>query len=138
MVDRSQALSRNRAGILLAALLALAVGVAPLASAGTGLEEAARQQFLTSCGTCHAVERGAAPRQGPNLAGIFGQPAGKVDGFKYSPALAAETALVWDESTLERWIEDAQAMLPGTIMSYRQRDPEKRRLVIAYLKSLPP
>ena len=100
-------------------------------------EDPGAKQFLASCGVCHTVESTAPPRQGPNLAGIFGKPAGKRDGFKYSDALAA-SGLVWDEATLDRWIEDAQAALPGTSMAYRQRDPEKRKLIIAFLKSLSP
>ena len=94
-----------------------------------------KAQFLTSCGVCHAIEPGAAPRQGPNLAGVYGREAGTVSGFKYSDALKAG-GWVWDETTLEPWMENAQAAHPGTIMSYRQRDPEKRKLILSYLKTL--
>jgi cytochrome c len=96
-----------------------------------------RQQFLTSCGVCHSAEPGAPHRQGPNLNGIFGRKAASVDGFKYSEALT-RSDLMWDEQTLEGWIEDAAAALPGTTMNYRQRDPEKRKMIISYLKSLKP
>lgn len=98
-------------------------------------EDAGRRQFLTSCGTCHTAEAGGRHRQGPNLYGIFGKRSGQAQNFKYSDALA-RADLVWDEPTLDKWLEDPGAMLPGTVMAYRQRDPEKRRLVIEYLKTL--
>jgi cytochrome c len=96
-----------------------------------------RQQFVTSCGVCHTAELDAPHRQGPNLFGIFGRKAAQIATFKYSEALATAD-IVWDEPTLNRWMEDAAAMQPGTIMSYRQRDPEKRKLILQYLKTLQP
>lgn len=95
----------------------------------------AKAQFLSSCGVCHTAEKGGANRQGPNLYDIIGKPAAARDDFKFSEALKS-SGFVWDEAMLDRWIEDAAAVRPGTIMAYRQRDAERRRLVIAYLKSL--
>ena len=97
--------------------------------------EAARQQFVKSCGTCHSVEPGAKPRQGPNLHGVFGRRVGQVEGYAYSEALAAGD-WAWTEDALDPWLENAQKAHPGTIMNYRQRSAEKRALIIAYLKSL--
>jgi cytochrome c len=118
-------------------LTAALLSVVTSTSAAAQSLDAARQQFLTSCGVCHTTEKAAPHRQGPNLFGIFGRKAAQTPDFKYSDALA-KTDLVWDESTLERWIEDAAALQPGTIMPYRQRDPEKRKLIVQYLKTLTP
>ena len=96
---------------------------------------AARQQFLTSCGVCHTVEQGAAPRQGPNLLGVYGRAAGALPDFNYSAPLKAG-GWSWTEETLDPWLENAQAAHPGTTMNYRQRDPAKRKLIIEFLKSL--
>jgi cytochrome c len=96
---------------------------------------APQAQFLTSCGTCHSAEKGAAPRQGPNLAGVYGRRAGSLPDYHYSDALKAG-GWVWDDTTLDPWMENAQAVHPGTIMSYRQRDPAKRALILEYLKTL--
>jgi cytochrome c len=96
---------------------------------------AAEQQFKTSCGVCHAAVEGEPPRQGPNLHNVYGRSAGTIADFKYSPALKSG-GWVWDEATLDPWIEDPQAAHPGTFMNYRQANPEKRKLVIEYLKSL--
>lgn len=94
-----------------------------------------RAQFVTSCGVCHVVEPGAGPRQGPNLGGIYGRAAGTLPDFKYSAALK-DGGWVWDETTLDPWMENAQGVHPGTTMNYRQRDADKRKAILTYLKTL--
>ena len=89
--------------------------------------------FANQCATCHAMAPGAAPRQGPNLAGVVGRKAGLVPGFKYSPAFA-KADWEWDEAHLDKWLANPQAMLPGTVMLYRQADPKTRQVIIAWLK----
>lgn len=77
-----------------------------------------------------------APPFGPNLRGVVGRPAGTAKDFVYSePFLKALTGMTWDEGTLDWWIRDTQAWVPGTVMFYRQKDPEIRRKIIAYLKA---
>ena len=44
--------------------------------------------FIAQCGTCHTVEHGAQPRQGPNLAGVYMRKAGTLPGFHYSDGFA--------------------------------------------------
>ncbi|MGL4396449.1 MAG: c-type cytochrome [Hyphomicrobium sp.] len=100
---------------------------------------AAAKQFLNSCGTCHTVEDGAPIRQGPNLKTVLGRKAGTLAEFPaYSDAIKAAGAggLVWSEETLDAWISDASTFIPGSSMPYAQPDAAKRKLVIAYLKSL--
>ena len=110
----------GRSPILLSCLVLALRSVAPPAVA----QDAApgKALFLAACGVCHAVEPGATARQGPNLAGIYGRAAGSVAEFKYSEALKAG-GWVWDEATLDPWLENPQAAHPGTTMLYRQRDP---------------
>ena len=103
-------------------------GVQPPAAA---LEPAAL--FRNQCGTCHATEAGAPPRQGPNLAGVYMRPAGKLPQFKYSTGFASQD-FIWDNARLDAWLTNPQAMIPGTIMVYRQAKPETRRIIIAWLK----
>ena len=98
---------------------------------------AAESQFKKSCGTCHVAAADAAPRQGPTLFGVVGREAGEVADFKYSEAFAKGSGgIVWDESTLDRWLADPQSVIPGALMLYKQTDPAKRGLVIDYLKTL--
>ena len=116
--------------------LALAAMMAA-ASAKAFAQEApeGKAQFVTSCGVCHSVEPGAAARQGPNLAGVYGRPAGTLEGFKYSDVLKAG-GWVWDDATLDPWMENAKEVHPGTTMVYRQKDADKRKLILTYLKTL--
>lgn len=77
-----------------------------------------------------------APPFGPNLQGVYGRRAGSAPGFQYSQALlTALKDLVWDEASLEVWITSPQKWVPGVYMFYRQKDPEVRRKIIAYLKA---
>ena len=117
---------------LAAAAVILAVSAAPLSAEDA---DAGKAQFIKSCGVCHAVEKDAAPRQGPNLLGVVGRKAASVDGFKYSEAMKTAD-WSWDENNLDPWIENAAAVKPGVTMNYRQADPDKRALIIGYLKSL--
>lgn len=121
----------------LAGFLAAAVHVFGWTASADDIDPAAAEaQFKKSCGTCHTVDAGAPPRQGPNLFGVVGRPAGSLEGFKYSPAFqAGKAGITWDEATLDRWITDPQAVIPGAIMPYKQADETKRQLVIEFLKT---
>jgi cytochrome c len=56
-----------------------------------------------------------------------------VPDYAYSPALKA-AGIVWDETTLDRWLADPQAMVPGTKMTFSVDDAQDRADVIAFLK----
>jgi cytochrome c len=75
------------------------------------------------------------PRQGPPLLHVIGRPAGKLEGFHYSPALA-QAGFTWDEARLDAWLNDPQSVIPGAVMAYRQAKAETRAAIIAYLKEL--
>ncbi|HWK47425.1 MAG TPA: c-type cytochrome [Stellaceae bacterium] len=90
--------------------------------------------FKNNCATCHAFAAGAGRRQGPNLWGVVGRHAGSVDGFPYSPAMK-RADVTWTPETLDRWLTDSAALVPGSVMNYRQPDPAVRAAIIDYLKS---
>lgn len=101
--------------------------------------EAASKQFLNSCGVCHTVEPKAEIRQGPNLASVFGRTAGTLSEFpSFTDAIkkAGAGGLVWNEESLDKWITNAAEFVPGSGMLYSQPDAAKRKLIVAYLKSL--
>lgn len=112
----------------------LALGLLGQAEARAVDLEAAQRQFLTSCGVCHTVKSGEAHRLGPNLYGVYGRAAGALADFSYSPALQGGH-WTWDAATLDPWLANSQDAHPGTTMSYRQNDPDKRALIIGLLKS---
>lgn len=119
-----------RRSCIVIALLVLAGAPALAADGGSGEE-----QFKKACTVCHVAAPDALPRQGPNLWGVYGRASAQVTGFKYSPALSG-AKLTWDDVTLDKWLSNPAALVPGAVMAYRQRDAEKRAQIIAYLKTL--
>ena len=92
-------------------------------------------QFKKSCGTCHTTDPKAPLRQGPNLHGVVGRPAGSLKGFKYSPAfVTAASKITWTADMIDKWITNPQQVIPGTVMLYHQSDVDKRQLIIGYLQ----
>lgn len=89
--------------------------------------------FSRQCGTCHAVAADAGPRQGPNLRGVFGRQAGSLVGFNYSPGFAA-SGIVWDETTLDAYLTNPQALIAKSVMAYRQANSGTRQTIIGWLK----
>ncbi|MCK1313138.1 c-type cytochrome, partial [Bradyrhizobium sp. 23] len=75
--------------------------------------------FKQQCAVCHTTNLSEPVRQGPPLVGIVGRPAGKVEGFHYSEPLA-KAAFAWDETKLDAWLTNPQAVIPGVVMVYRQ------------------
>ena len=86
-----------------------------------------------ACAACHTFGPGERHLLGPNLHGVFGRPAASLEGFQYSPALAA-TGIVWTPELLDRWLAEPADFVPGTTMAFTgYRLPDDRRDLIAYL-----
>ena len=87
------------------------------------------------CAICHKVEPGK-HGLGPSLAGVFGAKAGQAGGFRYSPAMK-EADLTWNQANLDKYLDNPQAVVPGTTMAFAGvKDAAKRAEIIAYLKTL--
>jgi cytochrome c len=87
--------------------------------------------FTQQCAACHSMTAGET-RVGPSLAGIAGKTAGKQPGFAYSPALK-RSGMKWNAVTLDRWLSDTNAAIPGSVMNYKQADAAKRKALVTYL-----
>ncbi len=72
---------------------------------------------------------------GPSLAGILGRHAGSDSNFTYTDAML-HCGLTWDAPTLDKYLTNPQAMVPGTTMPIKVGDPHDRANVIAYLSTL--
>jgi cytochrome c len=84
------------------------------------------------CAACHKLDAGV-NGLGPSLHGIFERKAGELSDFRYSPALK-RSGIVWSPQTLEAYLTDPQALVPGNRMPYAgMADPQGRADLIAYL-----
>jgi cytochrome c2 len=96
----------------------------------------ARDRAVAATPTTDEARVAVAPPYGPSLRGVYGRQAGTVPGFAYSRAFKQILqGVVWDRSTLDRWIADSQAWVPGSLMFYKQPDPDIRRKIITYLEA---
>src|SRR5215831_8954048 len=108
---------RARRGMLLAILGVSALGTTAHAdSAGdTHDGDATRGASVYQvCMGCHSIDDDDV---GPRHRGVVGRTAGTVPGFAYSPALKG-SHIVWDRATLDRWLTNPQALVPGTRMFF--------------------
>jgi cytochrome c len=110
----------------LAALLILLLA-SPALAAGDPERGA---QVYEGCQDCHAIDKNDV---GPRHRGVFGRKAGSLPDFDYSPALRG-AGFVWDEATLDKWLTDPQAFLPGVRMFYHLGEAQDRADVIAFLR----
>ena len=115
--------------------IALASGVAflaTLAAGGVARDDTTigRSVFEKRCTGCHALDH---EKSGPRLAGVVGRKAGTVPGFPYSDAVKS-SAVVWNESTLDKWLTDSETVIPDTDMAFRLDNPVERAAIIAFLK----
>ena len=111
-------------GILLAA--------ASFATPQPGDEVKGKDVFARRCAGCHSPDH---PIEGPALRSVYGRQAGTSPGFQYSDALK-NAKFVWNDVLLDKWLTDTESLVPDNYMSFRVPNPDERREVIAYLKSL--
>lgn len=118
----------------LAAVLAFPlIALAPLSHAQDAAE--GERLFRTRCGSCHTLEAGQ-NRVGPSLAGLFGRPAGSLEGARYSPGLKA-SGITWNEQTLDTYLANPRIAVTGTTMTVSVADAAQRGAIIAYLRAQP-
>ena len=123
------------AGILASAILSVVVAAGPAVAAASAppVGDAAHGKALyQGCLGCHSIDDNDL---GPKHRGLVGRRAGSVQDYVYSPALK-NSGLTWDEATLDRWLSNPSALVPGTKMFFKLDDAQARADVIAYLKQL--
>ena len=114
-----------------AVVLAATPGFA--AAAGDPVQGA---QAFRNCVACHSIETGQ-NMTGPSLAGVLGRKAGSLESFhRYSDALK-RSGLVWNEQTLDGWMANPAAFIPGNDMKFQGiPDAPTRSNLVAYLKAV--
>ncbi len=113
--------------------LLLACGLVFMASGVAAAGDAKRgEQLYARCAACHAM---AYDRVGPRHCGLLGRRAGSIQGFDYSKAMR-KSGIVWSAKTLDRFLADPMAAVPGTTMTYAGiADGRERADLVAYLGS---
>lgn len=115
---------------------AMMLGLSSTCSAHPVADVAQGQRLFLRCASCHAVSVVASGRIGPNLQSVFGRRAGSLPGYTYSSAMKAQR-FSWDEAKLDAWLARPSAVVPGTTMAFAgMSNPNDRRAMIAYLRSL--
>jgi cytochrome c len=114
------------------ALLGIAGAVAALAAQAAPADLKLGQSVYARCAACHSLRF---DRTGPRHCGLFGRRAGSVPGFEYSAAMK-RSQIVWNATTLDRFLAAPTKAVPGTSMTYAGvPDPAERTALIAYLKA---
>ena len=90
------------------------------------------KSLYQGCQACHSIDENDL---GPRHRGVVGRRAGSVADYNYSPALR-NSGLTWDPNTLDRWLSNPSALVPGTKMYFTIPDPQARADIIAYLAEL--
>jgi len=119
---------------------AIVLGASVMAGVSTASAAAAQGDAMRGaevyrvCVSCHALEP-SLHLSGPSLGNIIGRAAGTADGYvRYSAGLAG-AGFAWSAATLDGWLQDPAAMIPGTYMTFPGiDDPAARADLIAFLE----
>ena len=121
-------------------LFALATLLAtPAAHAGDPKGDAAKGEELfmaSGCPACHGVTKEDNSKVGPNLVGVVGRKAGTVKSLLGPSENLTKYGVTWSAETLDEWLANPNAKVPGTAMIGILADPQQRADVIAYLSTL--
>jgi cytochrome c len=116
-----------RTALTAGVLLAAASLPAPAADVSRG------EELYRKCVSCHTLEANGRNRAGPRLHGLFGRVAGSVTDYRYSEALKG-SGIIWTEQTLDAYLKDSEAFVPGTKMYGGLSQDQDREDLIAYLR----
>ena len=111
---------------------ALFMTLLPAGAARADGDAARGEAKFQDCAACHKLEAGA-NNVGPSLHGVFARKAGELADFRYSPAIK-RSGIAWTPETLDKFITDPQALVPGNRMPYAgMANASDRADLIAYL-----
>ena len=123
--------------VRLIALATLIASPATFAAEAKGNAENGKALFTSkACVTCHAIAATEAGKLGPNLAGVVGRKAGATQGLMPTSEAMKKYGVTWNDKTLDEFLTNPAAKVPGTAMVGTLPDAKDRADVIAYLKTL--
>ena len=96
-----------------------------------------KELFTTNaCATCHGVTKDGTMTVGPNLVGVVGRKAGTTKSLMGPSENLTKYGVTWSAETLNEFLINPNAKVPGTAMIGILTDPQQRADVIAYLSTL--
>ena len=116
-------------GVFACAALSAAQAFSSQALAADG--KRGKMLYESRCIGCHSIDEN---RVGPAHRGVFGRKAGSAQGFDFSPALRA-SRVIWNERTLDRWLINPEAAIPGQKMGFAVPEAADRADIIEYLRT---
>ena len=116
-------------------VVALDILTAMAASSVMAADVDAGKREFKKCALCHTTEPGT-NKIGPSLFGVVGRKSATLENFNYSEAMK-KFDHTWDEASLDEYLTDPRATVPGTKMIFPGiKDKTERDDVIAYLETL--
>jgi cytochrome c len=111
-------------------------GVVVFVVASTPLARAADPEkgklVFEQCAACHSLGD-PGDYDGPMLKGVIGRRAGSLEDYRYSAAMK-RSDVTWDATTLDKYVADPQAFIPGNRMAFAGiSDKAERDNLIAFL-----
>ncbi len=100
-------------------------------------DAAAGEKVFKKCMACHTVAD-KTNKVGPSLLGVVGRKVAVVEGYSYSDSMKeyAATGAVWNEETLNTYLENPKAIVVKTKMAFAGlKKEDERKDLIAFLKS---
>lgn len=95
------------------------------------------EKTFNECRACHSLEANT-HLIGPSLAGVVNRKIGTEASYRYSKSLKSADG-IWDVSTLNKFLENPQAVFPGNRMPYSGlTNPAERKALIDYLMTFKP
>jgi cytochrome c len=115
---------------------ALVLVTAPAMGQDKANTDAGQLLFNNACRTCHTLRDGD-NRLGPNLHRIIGRKAGSLPDYNNYSSAMKSADLVWDKSTLDRFIANPDQVVPGHNMKPYggHASAEERATIIAFLEA---
>ncbi len=134
VVAAAEGVPRNQAPPAATAQAGTGPATEPPPQALTAVRDLGARAFL-QCRACHNLKPGQPDTVGPNLAGSFGARFGaNRPAFNYSDAAKA-SMVVWNDTSLDRWLENPAAVVPGSKMAFAGiKSPDTRAALIEFLK----
>lgn len=126
----------RRAMLLVGCVVTVLAGLLPAAPAQAAGDIGEGAKAARACMMCHSFAPGR-HLTGPSLAQMWGRKAGTAEGFgRYSDALR-KSGIVWNEKSLDAWLKNPAALVPGNAMAFPGIPLERTRAdLLAYLQAV--